>query len=277
VDCADIRDAFLADKLPQGAEVEEHVRWCPHCQELLEGRGLLGEQLAGVRGQAPDPDLLAAVERDLAQEKGVRAWLRSRPTPVRFALVLSTAALVFIAILTAMPRQDLAYAADNRWVAVAVLFVLGAVLGFDGALRVLGRAQPRSLVGAALTVLLLPLLVALLPEAELAQATTRGMGADFPRYAGLCFFMGVLVSAPVGTVLWFASRDDRLTLSSLLFVAGGAGVAANLAMHAHCSINHPGHLIAGHATIGVAWLLALLLMNRLLKKAGRGAPRADAA
>ena len=94
-------------------------------------------------------------------------------------------------------------------------------------------------------------------------AALAGSGADFAACSLRCFLFGVLISAPLGTLLWFISRVDRLALSSLIFVAGEAGVGANLALHAHCPVSYPGHLIAGHATVALAWLLALALVNRL--------------
>jgi hypothetical protein len=266
VDCADIRDVFLAGELPTGPEAEEHVRVCPHCRELVERHGALGQRLGAAYEEVLDPELLATVERDLAREQGPRAWLRSLSTPLRFTLVLLTAAALFVVVYTRAPRPDFAVAADDRWYALAALLILGVVLGADGAVRVLGRAQPSSLVGAALTVLVLPLLIALLPEADSqGPLASAGVGPDFARASLRCLCFGVLISAPLGTLLWFASREDRLALSSVIFVAGAAGVGANLALHAHCAISHPGHLIAGHATVGFAWLLALLLMNRLVR------------
>jgi hypothetical protein len=266
VDCADVRDLFLSGKLPEGADVEEHVRWCAHCRELLGRDGLLGQGLSAAADDALDPGLLAAVEQRLERERGPRAWLRSRATPLRLLLVLLSAAAVFAVVYFTARRPDFAWAAGDRWFALTGLMMLGLVLGADGALRVLGRAQPSSLVGAALTVLALPLLVALLPDDEGAHSIAQaGVGSAFVQNSLRCFFFGVLLSAPVGTLLWFASREDRLPTSGLVFAAGGAGVAANLVLHAHCAISAPGHLIAGHATVGLAWLLALALVNRLVR------------
>ena len=36
-----------------------------------------------------------------------------------------------------------------------------------------------------------------------------------------------------------------------------AGIASNLLLHAICPSAHPGHLLVGHASIGVAWALLL--------------------
>ncbi len=264
MDCSDIRDVFLAGELPTGADAEEHVRECLQCRQLIERRGVLGQGLGAASEQATPPDLLAAVERDLERERGARAWLRSRSTRLRLALVLLTVSGVFTSICLLAPRPDFAIASDERWFALAGLLVFGVVLGAGGALRSLGRAQPLSLVGVALAVLLLPLLSALLPEAEShhPQLLTEA-DPGFATRALRCFFFGVLLSAPAGTLLWFASREDRLPPGTLIFAAGASGVVANLALHAHCPLSYPGHLIAGHGTVGIAWLLALLLMNRL--------------
>ncbi len=246
--------------------MEEHVRECLQCRELLDQRGTLGQRLGRASEPAPDPGLLAAVERELESEHGLRSWLRSRSTRLRLALVLLAGLVVFTAICLLAPRPDFATARDDRWFVLAALLVVGVVLGADGALRTLGRARPGSLFGSALLVLLLPLLIGLLPDADSQQpAHLVAERVGFATSALRCFFFGVLISAPMGTLIWFASREDRLALSSLIFAAGGAGVMAYLALHAHCAVSHPGHLIAGHATVGIAWLLALALVNRLLR------------
>ncbi len=270
MDCADIRDIFLAGGFPSGPEVEEHLRFCPHCRELLEADDALGARLAAGQSQAePGAELLRAVEAEIARERGLRAWLRSRATPLRWLFVVGSVLVVVGFHQLLRRRTDFDFYPLARFQVVSALFGVALMLGVDGALRVLTRAQPRRLLlaGAALSVFVLPFLVALLPPpaADVHPAALAGAGADFAARALGCFVYGVLISLPAAALLWLTSRDDRPNASTLLFAAGSAGVAANLALHAHCAITYPGHLLAGHATVGVCWLVLGALGARLAR------------
>jgi hypothetical protein len=59
---------------------------------------------------------------------------------------------------------------------------------------------------------------------------------------------------------WLFERRDQVPLSALVSAGALAGLAANLLLHAHCSSANWGHLLLGHASIGVAWALALRLV-----------------
>src|SRR5262245_35960030 len=95
MDCAEIRDALLAGSVPSGPEVEAHVRGCSACEELLADEGALGRALS--RNETPaiaSDELFASLERRVLAESGPRAWLRSRPTPVRAGVALLAGATV---------------------------------------------------------------------------------------------------------------------------------------------------------------------------------------
>ncbi|HEX6272122.1 MAG TPA: hypothetical protein VFZ53_03755, partial [Polyangiaceae bacterium] len=95
VDCTEIRDALLAGTAPDGPGVEEHLRACEACAELLDDHGALGRELSRAEPPAGDHAALwASLEGALRAEKGPRAWLRSRATPVRLLLAASAGALV---------------------------------------------------------------------------------------------------------------------------------------------------------------------------------------
>src|SRR5262245_58503676 len=93
MDCTEIRDALLAGSLPAGPGVDAHLRDCAACSELLENGGALGRALS--RSEAPavsGEELFASLERAVRAESGPRAWLRSRPTPLRAGVALLTGA-----------------------------------------------------------------------------------------------------------------------------------------------------------------------------------------
>jgi hypothetical protein len=60
---------------------------------------------------------------------------------------------------------------------------------------------------------------------------------------------------------WLFERREIVPVRALVTAGALAGVAANLLLHAHCGSAHPGHLLLGHASIGVVWALALRLVG----------------
>jgi hypothetical protein len=82
-----------------------------------------------------------------------------------------------------------------------------------------------------------------------------------------CFSYGAALVAPFLLLYWLFERRDNVPLTVLVSAGGLAGIAANLLLHAHCPSAHLGHLLLGHASIGVAWALALGLLSRPLQRA----------
>jgi hypothetical protein len=82
----------------------------------------------------------------------------------------------------------------------------------------------------------------------------------------VCFGYGAAVVVPFIALVWLLERRDPMPLTSLLVVGALAGIAANLLLHTHCPSVHLGHLLLGHASIGVAWALGLVLLGRFQRK-----------
>jgi hypothetical protein len=68
-------------------------------------------------------------------------------------------------------------------------------------------------------------------------------------------------------LLWLFERRDRVPLVVRISAGALAGIAANLLLHTHCPSAHLGHLLLGHASVGVAWALVLSLLSRLSPRA----------
>jgi len=259
LDCADVRRSFVAGRVPVGPELEAHLATCPECRELLEDDGRLGRGLGGAVLPEPDPGgLFALVDRDIARDSGPRSKLRALPTRVRAVLVASAAGALLVSQLWLRPRPDLGvYSPVVFWSAALLLAVTIVV----GALRLLrGPTAPldSSRAERSLSVLLLavPALVSLLAPLGSDEAATRW---GSPAY---CLGYGVALTAPLVLLYWLLERRDAPPSSALLSAGALAGVAANLLLHAHCASAHPGHLLLGHVSVGVAWATLLWLMKR---------------
>ncbi len=261
MECADIRRNFVAGDVPTGPEVDVHFKTCPHCRELFGNGAELGRRLAqAVTPEVNPGDLFAQVERDMLGEVGTRARLRALSTRVRVGALIGGAAALFVGQLLLRPRPDFEqYSTGVFWDCVVLLGAAG-VPG-TGALMRGASAPPTSHSRerwVALTLLALPAFMALLvPLGSPSAATAATWGSPVA-----CFSYGAALVAPLLLLYWLLERRDEVPLMVLLSAGGLAGIAANLLLHARCPSVHLGHLLLGHASIGVMWALALGLLSK---------------
>ena len=258
MECAEIRDNFVAGRVPTGAAVKAHLAVCPHCPELFENDARLGRSLAqAVAPEATPGDLFALVERDVSREVGLRARLRALPTGLRAVTFVGVAGALLGFRLLLHRRADFAeYSAGVFWVialALTGVLVLGAWLVLRGASAPLGASGRER--GLAVALLLAPALAALL--AQLGTSSQAALAWDDP--SG-CFLYGASLVVPLVVLYWLFERRDSVPLSALASAGALAGLAANLLLHAHCPSANWAHLLLGHASIGVVWALGLRLV-----------------
>lgn len=250
--CVDVREARLrgAELSPEAAA---HAEGCPVCSaDGANGHG------------APDQleDLYQGIQRQLQRERGVSAWLRSRRTPTRLLIGAS-----WVAGLTALsgwliPRTRFAPVPVERVVLImTALSVLAAALLRVG-LRPAQASPPndRAVVFGLAAGLSFPVVAAFLPaglhpfdhyvEYTQTQATVG------------CFVIGAVTGALVVAMLRALDRFSHQTRLGSLVAAVTGGVAGNLALELHCPVTAPAHLLLGHATVGLALVLAYGVVRR---------------
>lgn len=266
MECAEIRSSFVDGRVPEGAAVDEHLQRCPHCRELFERDAQLGRRLALAVGPAVDAgDLFALVDRDLAREVGLRARLRALPTRVRGAILgVGVLLSLLVAVLLLGWRGDFEqYSPALFWGVVATLvggLSWGALRLVRGATAPLDVAERDRAVASSL--LVLPALVALVAPLGAAHVASSGLAEDSATAwstAGTCFGFGAASVVPLLVLMWMLERRDSVPVAGLVSMGALAGVAANLILHLHCASAHLGHLLLGHASIGLAWALGLRL------------------
>ncbi len=259
MDCTRIRDSFVRGTPLRKAEVQAHLDGCPQCADLYEQDAELGRALAEqVAPAEPFPEaMFAELEADLARETGPRAWLRSRPSALRFQLIALGVVLVVLFAGGAHHRPDLPDYPLARSIIllgsyfIAILLAVGKELSLAARQGKLGDYFALALFGLGL-----PFLAAFVP------ATAHSQHAG-PGGALSCFLYGALFTLPVGILLWAFDRDDRLTLRTVCLSAAALGLSANLILELHCPNGHPTHLLLGHASLGLAWLGAWFVTRRL--------------
>jgi len=252
MDCSQIRDSFMSGDRLSEEQLEAHVSSCPQCKALFESDAELGQRLAAQASAAlPYPtDFFGQIEQGLARETGPRAWLRSRPSRVRFVFTLLPVLIAVVAGGVLRQRADFAQYPVLRVVLLLCVYFVAIALACAKELSELPR---RNLLREALPLLAFALAVPILASFAPATESSRQAGAEG---ALNCFSYGALFTLPVALLLWAFDRNDRPSLRTVCLSAAALGLSANLLLELHCSNGNPVHVLLGHASLGLAWLVA---------------------
>ena len=258
MDCSQIRDTFVNGVPLPEEQAREHMAGCLQCRELLEQHAALGRRLAA---QATDAlpladDLFGQIEQKLSRETGLRAWLRSRPSVLRFTLLLVPLSLVLVAGGVLRQRIDFGQYPLQRVVLLLCVYFLAVVLAFGKELSESPRREAvRDYFGLLAFALVVPVLAAFAPATEVSRH------AD-PGGAAVCFGYGALLTLPIAGLLWAVDRDDRPSVRTVCLSAAALGLSANLLLELHCGNGNAVHVLFGHASLGVLWLAVWALVRR---------------
>jgi hypothetical protein len=251
MDCDEIRDALRAGGAPNGPEVDRHVGGCASCRLLLADEARLGRVLAE---DEPAPSarsrVWAAVEEGVLRDRGPRAFLRSRPTGQRVALVLL--AMLFVSAIGARGYHVPWSFWSLGW---TIGFLILALVGVGSVLRPLGR----STLPPALTLVLVAATVSLPAVQALGEPafSVTEMPQATLRRAVSCFFFGAALSAPVVALLWALDRAERIRSRGVVWLGAIGGLSANAALTLHCAVDDHVHRLTAHAPVGIALTLGL--------------------
>lgn len=274
MECAEIRSDFAAGRVPAGPALDAHLQSCVSCRDLFVDDALLGRRLAeAVLPPPPAGDLFQALDQRLAEERGVRASLRAWPTWLRVSLLVGVALLLTGWHLLHDRRIDFGHYSQPLFWALALALLAALAVGVWGLAR--GVTAPlvadQRLTRRSGLLLLLPAVIALLSplgiDLSLLSEADRQAGAAW-NAPSICFGYGAALVTPFLVLAWLFERRERVPVSTLVGVGALAGIAANLLLHAHCSCVHLGHLLLGHASIGVAWALGLGLLAGRFQRSG---------
>lgn len=256
VDCAEIRQGFLTGGIPSGASVDAHLKVCPQCAELFRNGAALGRRLAlaAVTATRSSVASLAATEALLEQEHGLRAFLRSRRTSVRWALLLAVPTLL---LLREAARHRVSWHTLSTSRFAIGLFLLAVLVWLThSALRPppLERRAARSLSTLAMMAWCVPCLLLFAPETRALHVEDLSTDwGSWSRGSLSCFAYGSALAAPSVVLLWALDRETVMSFRVWALAAGMVALAANLILLLHCTNTHPGHLLAGHLSIGLVW------------------------
>jgi hypothetical protein len=242
------------------------VQSCTQCAELFENGALLGRRLASATPVVPDglDAQLLVTESLIDQERGLRAFLRSRSTRLRWLLSLSLPALL---LAREFARRRVPWQKFSASRVVAGLLLLGLLgLVAHSALHPLPIARRAARLRSVLAMLAwcLPCVLWFAPE---AQASADEFSGNFAWRSLACFGYGSALAAPSFALLWAMDRGVRVPYRVWALSAGMVGLVANLILMVHCPIANRAHLVAGHLSIGLAWLIAVSTAEWWMRRA----------
>jgi len=242
--------------VPSGPAVAQHLKSCPHCPELFRDDASLGRHLADAASPTAQQATLgyAHVSSQLARERGVRAFLRSRSTRTRWFLSLVLPA-IWIGRELMRQRVPLGSLSPPRLAVGGML--LGLLLFVTWvALRPVPAARPVATMRSALAVFAwcLPCALLFVPE-----AASSGDDSHFALRSLACFGYGSALAAPSFALGWVFDRGLDVPYRRWAFGAGIVALLANLILLVHCPIAYRAHWLVGHCGIGLAWFLAVSL------------------
>jgi hypothetical protein len=190
-----------------------------------------------------------AVFAGLRAERGWRAWLRERSRGARLGVIAAVVALEALVAFVVARRVDWgAYPLPRMALAMIALAGATLLLGWLALRPVWMRPLPRWVAPAAgLVALGVPLSLALLPELPTAPPfdDVRGM------FALRCFAIGCALGTAVLLVARLVDRGGTARWPAVAAAMAG-GLSGALALQVECPVNHPWHLVAGHALPVVA-------------------------
>jgi hypothetical protein len=260
MDCDDIRHAFSEGPIVRSPQLDQHVRECRECAELFRE----GEALGRALGAANAPESFdlsaacAATERALLAERGLRATLRSQSSRRRLAVVFGL--LFLLAAHELLGHHPMAVVHRVGTTPAILLCVVQIVFVAPLLLRVFSTTLAQSPALLALGGLCLPFgLALLLPALAPGEALRNAVVSPAIR----CFAYGSAMSLPIIGALWLFDRRDRHGFDFFSLLATVLGASANLLLFLHCPSLDLSHLLLGHASIGVAWLLAIAAIREL--------------
>jgi hypothetical protein len=252
--CSKIRESLVNGEIPAG--IDEHLLACEDCAALVMRR--FADQNAPAIQLEP---MFLAVVADLEKERGLAAWLRSRPTRIRLLLAGAAGVSILLLAVGFDARPDVRSLPADSTLAL-LLYSIALLLLAVELLRPMHRPQ-RPMLARALgyAAFGLPVLVPWLLAGDVDAGPAAARSG--------CLWLGLGVAAPSLMLLGGLDRNPSARLGPMLLAVSAAALVGNLALVLCCPSNNPSHLLRSHAPIGLALGLGYLGLRRVARVPGR--------
>ncbi len=267
--CDDVRPLLVAGASLSEAAVLDHLESCEECAARAEASGLLETSFG--RGDRELRELLIKTETRISMDATASGWLKSRRTWVRALLAVASGTLIFVYVLMWMRRPDFdAYPRERMLLTIGMMLGLMVASLWMG-LRSLGRPPLPTWLQRGLTTVgvVAAFLLAAMPSGYLTPQQFVSM--ELIDVLGTpCFFLGLLFGVPVYALARVLDRGANPF--SAILAALAAGLTGNLVLDVHCPRSDPTHLLFGHFSVVLVFVLAagsLSWIERRVRRARR--------
>lgn len=264
--CGDIQEALLRGETPANADARAHLDGCPACAALVKGAGPLRAALRDADPLGVDVEaLFVGIKSRIDDEnKAMPGYLRSRPTWMRVVIGCAAVALIMMPVVFLKGRPDLADYPRERMIGVLMSMSVALLVTFAIALRPAYRPPiSRAAIAAiALAGLVLSFLVCVMPMPGVEHPPLSA--EELMPQAMPCIYYGILFGAPIYVLI--RALDHEVTRLAALLAASSAGLTANLGLHLHCSNSHPGHMLLGHFSVALMFLVLVAVATMFFDK-----------
>lgn len=208
----------------------------------------------------PDP-LFDALQAQIARERGPSAWLKSRPTWMRLAFAVAAILGVVLFALLVVPRADLSEFPRDRMASTVVLLLVLLSLSLHYGLRAMHRKAPPGWLSRTFAVGVLGLLLLTVLNPLSYQPPSKLHDHSFLGLTGLrCLAFGCALGLPVYALMRVLDRGAFPEAAT--FAATAAGLTGFFALHMHCPMVAPLHLLLGHAAVLLAFFAFVWVRDR---------------
>lgn len=225
-----------------GEDIGQHLR---ELDAPGPGDVHLDQMYSAVRAQCDEHD------------RGVAGYLRNRPTTVRRAICFGALGLIGAIAMLTLPMVDPAKR-TTEWAATLAAYLVLMAISIVAATRPLQLPTLPKWRGALLAALAVgaTLVAVLLPSAHTHAPSGSSIGF------GPCMGIGLLIGLPVYAVIRLVDRGNAL---GGLLAAAAAGLAGNFLLTYHCPATETGHIMAGHVSVAVIFVVGLGLVHWLVR------------
>jgi hypothetical protein len=258
--------------------LQEHVRECPACAELL-GQGATGSGLGHSLAMLADAEaaselesldvdrMFGQLEQQLARPPSLVERVRQASTRTRSLALAGIATAIVTLASTTMSQVDFAsYPLPHLLGSIAALIAAALAAGAVVLRPIHRRPLPGWLLGVlAGFAVITPGVIASVPTVPHDHPSAQlGIGEQLFTAALSCFTIGMSFALLLVGAAWLVERSGLRRRAAMVLGLVGAGALGNLVLVLHCPIVAPAHKLLGHASIstvllaaaaGVAWVL----------------------
>lgn len=189
-------------------------------------------------------------------DKTIAGFFRSRSTIVRRLIVLAVFAALGVIGWYNFPLVDESVR-TRPWVATLLVFCALLIIAMMMVTHPVHRPElPRWQVVCLVCVAVGATVLAAFWPTSGAHAITHEHTSRM--VAGACMGFGLLLGVPVYALLRLVDRGNAF---GSLIAAAAAGLAGNFVLKAQCAIDTTGHVLLGHASVAVLFVVGLGLVH----------------